>query len=195
MMLMRTGRPEPQPVHLVSAAERSPSSGATDVLMTDMVTGLSESFAALFRREYRHVARTVFLILHDQGAAEEITQDAFAKLLQRWERVSAYERPDAWVRQVAIRMALRRARREVRRPRIEGVQLVAMPRELPDIDVARAIAALSAHQRATVVLFYWDDRPVSEIAMILGSSESTVKQHLHRARHHLRALLDTGHEQ
>jgi RNA polymerase sigma-70 factor (ECF subfamily) len=163
--------------------------------MTDMVTGLSESFAALFRREYRHVARTVFLILHDQGAAEEITQDAFAKLLQRWERVSAYERPDAWVRQVAIRMALRRARREVRRPRIEGVQLVAMPRELPDIDVARAIAALSAHQRATVVLFYWDDRPVSEIAMILGSSESTVKQHLHRARHHLRALLDTGHEQ
>ena len=44
-------------------------------------------------------------------------------------------------------------------------------------------------QRAAVVLFYWEDRPVSEIAQTLEVSDSTVKQHLYRARHRLAELL------
>jgi RNA polymerase sigma-70 factor (ECF subfamily) len=44
-------------------------------------------------------------------------------------------------------------------------------------------------QRAAVVLFYYDDLPVAEIARALVVSQSTVKQHLHRARVRLAALL------
>lgn len=161
-------------------------------MMAGVVMGeLSASFESLFRREYRHVARTVFLILHDHGAAEEVTQDAFGKLLQRWDKISTYQRPDAWVRHVAIRMAIRRARRDLRRPGLEARHDHVAMSDLPDIDLARAVGRLSPHQRVAVVLFYWDDRSISEIAAILGTSESTVKQHLHRARHHLRVLLDT----
>jgi RNA polymerase sigma factor (sigma-70 family) len=167
-------------------------SDANPVMQGEVVTGeLSASFEVLFHREYRHVARTVFLILHDRGRAEEVTQDAFAKLLQRWNTISGYERPDAWVRRVAIRMAIRPARRELHRPAVEARHRSGPLRDLPDLDVARAVGALSPHQRVAVVLFYWDDRSISEIAGILGTSQSTVKQHLHRARHQLRALLET----
>jgi RNA polymerase sigma factor (sigma-70 family) len=146
-------------------------------------------YELLFRREFAAVARTVFLIVHDRGRAEEIAQDAFVKLLQRWATVSSYERPDAWVRRVAIRMAVRQARRELRRPSIEKLSAGAGGERVADLDVAVAVAALAPMQRAAVVLYYWEDRPVAEIAELLGVSDSTVKQHLHRGRAHLASVL------
>ena len=59
----------------------------------------------------------------------------------------------------------------------------------PDVDLANAIATLTPMQRAAVVLFYYDDLPVADIARALVVSQSTVKQHLHRARVRLAALL------
>jgi Sigma-70 region 2 len=55
----------------------------------------------------RQWLRSVFLIVRDRGRAEEITQEAFVKLYTHWRRVARYDRPDAWVRRVAIRMAIR----------------------------------------------------------------------------------------
>ena len=51
------------------------------------------------------------------------------------------------------------------------------------------MAALAPMQRAAVALYYWEDRPVLEIARLLQVSESTVKQHLYRAREHLAVAL------
>ena len=77
-----------------------------------MRTEASAEFDWWFRASYSSVARTVFLVTGDRGRAEEITQDAFAQLLQHWSSVRSYERPDAWVRRVAIRMAVKQAKRE-----------------------------------------------------------------------------------
>jgi RNA polymerase sigma factor (sigma-70 family) len=150
---------------------------------------LRPGFESLFRREFASVARTAHLILRDRERAEEVAQDAFAALLNKWDKVRHYERPDAWVRRVAIRMAIRQARREVRRTGIERSGSNESSDRCPDPDVAAAIAALAPMQRAAVVLYYWDDRPVAEIAVLLDASESTVKQHLHRARQRLARQL------
>ena len=146
-------------------------------------------FAWLFRTEYEAVVRTVYLILHDRERARDITQDAFTELLTRWKKISRYERPDAWVRRVAIRMAIRFLNRERRRPWLERE---LDPSSLPqpaDIDLVRAIRQLPATQRAAVVLFYFEDRPVAEIADILGIQPGAAKVTLHRARKHLAAIL------
>jgi RNA polymerase sigma-70 factor (ECF subfamily) len=140
----------------------------------------------VFRSTYPSVLRTTFLILHDRGRAEEVTQDAFLRLCERWRSVT--ENPEAWVRRVAVRAAIRSAQRTRLR--------TAPPPEdqpwwddLPDVDLARAIAALAPQQRAAVVLHYLDDLPVEEVAHHLGVSTSTVKQHLFRARSRLATLL------
>lgn len=145
----------------------------------------------VFRAGFESVARTVFLIVGSRAVAEEITQEAFLTLLRRWSSVSDYERPEAWARKVAVRMAVRHVGRERSRPWRE---MRAQPRPdlepaPPDPEVARAVAALAPMQRAAVALYYWEDRPVSEIARLLQVSESTVKQHLHRARAHLAVVL------
>jgi RNA polymerase sigma-70 factor (ECF subfamily) len=147
----------------------------------------------LFRLEFPAVLRTVELIVRDHGRAEEITQDAFVKLLIEWRRISRYDRPDAWVRRVAIRLAVRTLRRddlwrrvrETLRPRSEESHEAS---DSP-YDLAAAIRRLSAAQRAAVILHYYDDRSTADIAATLGCSESTARVHLHHARKRLARLL------
>lgn len=146
-------------------------------------------FAWLFRTEYEAVVRTVFLILHDRERARDIAQDAFTELLMRWKKISRYERPDAWVRRVAIRMAIRYVNRERRRPWVERELDPATLPQPADVDLIRAIRQLPATQRAAVILFYFEDRPLAEIGDILNVAPGAAKVTLHRARKRLAALL------
>ena len=139
------------------------------------------SYDWFFRTEYQSVLKTAYLVTHDREAARDVTQEAFIQLLRHWRKVSRYERPDAWVRRVAIRIAVRQSRKLGRQQSAE-VEPVAPPQVQMDPDVVREVRALPGMQRAAVVLFYFEDRPISEIAEILDCSPSTAKVHLHRAR-------------
>jgi DNA-directed RNA polymerase specialized sigma24 family protein len=149
------------------------------------------SFDEVFVAEFAAVERTVFLVVHDRELAKELTQDAFLALLRAWRKVSRYERPGAWVRRVAIRLAVRALRHREFRVRAErsasGPPGPTGPR---DLDVWRAVGALPARQRAAVVLFYFEDRPVEDVADMLGCSPQTARVHLFRARQRLGELLD-----
>ena len=143
----------------------------------------------LFSVEFPAVMRTVYLILHELDRAEDITQDAFVQLLRHWKKVSRYDRPGAWVRRVAIRLAVDGLKRDRLRAMLERS---TEPPTVPgpaDVDLIRAIRQLPPMQRAAVVLIYFEDRPVPEITAILGCSESTARVHLHRARKHLAEIL------
>ncbi len=147
------------------------------------------AYSAFFRAHFARVTRTIYLIVHDDGRAEDLTQEAFLQLLRNWSRVSGYERPDAWVRRIAIRLAVRSLRRD---ELWRSVRELFVPQERPsgrDLDVAQAIGQLPRGQRAAIVLYYYEDQPVAEIASVLGCSESTVRVHLYRGRQRLAHLL------
>ncbi len=148
-----------------------------------------EEFAWFFREEFAAVVRTVFLVVRDRGRAEDVAQEAFVQLLRHWKKVSRYEMPDAWVRRVAIRLAVRNARREWRRRDLEAGAREPATAPGRDLDALRAVSRLPAKQRAAVVLFYFEDRPVVEVADLLDCSVNTAKVHLHRARARLKELL------
>jgi RNA polymerase sigma-70 factor (ECF subfamily) len=146
-------------------------------------------FEWMFRTEYQPVLRTVMLVVRDIGRAEDITQEAFIQLLGHWRKISRYERPDAWVRRVAIRLAVRAARRERLRPLLERGARGPIEEGAADPDVAYAIAKLSPIQRACVVLYYFEDRPMAEVADIAGVSVTAAKVAVHRARRRLAELI------
>ena len=147
-----------------------------------MRTRERQGYDAFFRACYLPVVRTVPLVVHDRALAEDVAQEAFYRLLKHWRTVSTYDLPEAWVRRVAIRIAVREVQRAAARAAKERRELVASDDDLPDPDLVRAVRELSPMQRTVVALYYWEDRPVAEIAELLEVSESTVKQHLHRAR-------------
>ena len=153
-----------------------------------------DEYTELFASTYRQVVRTVWFVVHDQGLAEEIAQDAFTELYRGWSRLRSYDRPELWVRRVAIRRAQRVAARRARRVVLEqaaagGVAPVEDGIRLPDPELVAAVRALPPKQRAIVVLFYLEDRPMDEVAGLVGCSTSTGFVQLHQARKRLATAL------
>jgi RNA polymerase sigma-70 factor (sigma-E family) len=150
-----------------------------------------DEFSLFFAAEYPALVRTVTLVLHDRARAEEIAQDAFVQLLGRWSKVCRYDAPGAWVRRVAIRLAVRDASRERRLAQLRPRSVDEAPAQDSgvDVDLMAAIKSLPPRQRSVIVLFYYEDRPMEDIARILDCSPSTGWVHLHRARKRLGALL------
>jgi RNA polymerase sigma-70 factor (ECF subfamily) len=167
-----------------------------DVIVSERTpTVVVEGFDAFYRREYRSIRALGWALTGDLGAAEEIAQEAFLRAHVRWDKVSAYDEPGAWVRRVAINLAtsvLRRRTRELR----AVMRLQARPRDTWDLPAADhefwvAVRALPRGQAATIALHYYEDLPVSEIAAVLGIAEGTVKAHLHKGRRNLAKRLGT----
>ena len=149
-----------------------------------------DQFEDLFVREYPSIFRSAYLVVGDRDLAREITQEAFTRLLLRWNRVRGYDRPGAWVRLVAVRLARRtRDRRVVEASVLTCSELAVNGPSALRLDVDAAILQLPRAQRAAVVLYYLDDRPIDEVASVLGFRPATARVHLHRARARLAELL------
>lgn len=146
-------------------------------------------FSWFFRSEFPAVMRTASYMLQDRQAAEDVAQEAFIRLYKHWRRVSKYDKPEAWVRQVVIREAIRVLRkRRFTKPLSDIPDLPVFDRA-EDPELLKAIAQLSPQQRAAIVLFYLEDRPAAEVGQIMDCSEATARVHVHRGKKRLAALL------
>jgi RNA polymerase sigma-70 factor (ECF subfamily) len=154
-----------------------------------------DEFERVFRAAYAAVLRTAYLVLQDRGRAEEVTQDAFLRLYERWGSAVTFEHPQAWVRRVAVRDAIRRARRERVVSVVAPVDTPTTGERLPDIDLLRAVSGLPHKQRAAVALHYLEDLPVNEVAELMEVAPATVRQHLFKARSHLAERLGESMEE
>lgn len=145
-----------------------------------------DSFEEFYRREFAGVLALAYVLSGSRSAAEELAQDAFLAAHQRWDRISEYDDPAAWVRRVCANRAVSALRRRVSEAKALarlGARRV-LPDELPpDSDAFwRAVRRLPRRQAQVVALHYLEDRPLGEVAAVLGCAEGTVKAHLYRAR-------------
>jgi len=156
--------------------------------------GDEDSFAWFFTAEYPHVVRLLSVVLRDRAAAEDVAQEAFVRLYRHWAKVSRYEAPEAWVRRVALNCAFSVRRREARRVDREAMvdPFGGSGLRGPDTertDIVRAIRKLPPRDRALIGLYHLEDRPVADVADLLGMRAGAVKVALHRARRRLAVLL------
>ena len=154
------------------------------------------SFDAVFRADHRAVVAIALALTGSRPVAEDVAQEAFLRAHQRWEQIGGYDNPGAWVRRVAINLALSHQRqRGSERRLLERLRPVdggsaggghgVADRTAEVVGADRfwaAVRALPPQQRAAVVLRYVDDLPLAEIAEVLDVAEGTVKAHLHKAR-------------
>lgn len=133
----------------------------------------------------------------DRETARDLAQEAMLRGYQHWERIESFERPGTWVRRVLINLATdHHRRRGVERRRSAHLDEPS-PEVLPDPADERwwaAVRALPDRQRAVVALHYLEDRPIAEVADILGIAEGTVKSSLAKARKKLERSLAAGEE-
>ncbi|WP_331273030.1 SigE family RNA polymerase sigma factor [Motilibacter deserti] len=143
--------------------------------------------------------RVAFLLCGDWHQAEDLTQDTLARVYSVWSRVTRTGGPDAYARQTlvnAYRALLRRPwRRETAVGYLEDDALGQAQDPSLDVsdrsDLLLALRTLGASQRAVVVLRYWEDLPVAEVAELLNVSTGTVKSQAARGLANLREALPT----
>jgi RNA polymerase sigma-70 factor (ECF subfamily) len=159
-----------------------------DILVRRAQAGDQVAFRALVAR---HRDRAYALALRLTGSAadaEEVAQDAFVRA---WRALPAFRREakfGTWLHRIVARLALDRRVQLVARAKRETPDSEAPEPVAPGVGdenermLAALLAELPERARAAVVLYYYEDRSVSEVARILGVPEGTVKTLLSRAR-------------
>ena len=142
-------------------------------------------FADFYRSDAPAVFQTVYLLCRDRSAAEDATQEGFARALERWGRLRGQPWVGGWVTSTALNAARRALRR---RP-----PPAASPATEHDVDstldVWRAVRSLPLRQQQAVVLRYRADLSTEEIAASMGCDAGTVRTHLARAREAIRTRI------
>ncbi len=145
----------------------------------------AESFEEYYRRDYRSLLGLAYVIA-GPSAAEDLVQEALLETHRRWAEIAYYDQPSAWVRRVMLnkhRSRLRRLRTEARGlVRMKSQATVAIAPTERSVEVWTAVRALPRRQAQVVALYYWDGRPLVEIADILEIAPETAKTHLKRGR-------------
>jgi len=130
---------------------------------------------------------TLTLLLGDRGVAEDLTQETLGRVYARWGAVSRMDSPKAWAYRVALNLVRSRWRRLAaeRRARARIASRGHVDHHEPDLAealaVRAAVAALPSRQRTALVLRYWSDLGVDEVAALMGCSPGTVKSSTSRA--------------
>jgi RNA polymerase sigma-70 factor (ECF subfamily) len=147
-------------------------------------------FEELYRSEFQTVFRAVWALCGDRSVAEDATQEAFARALERWRRLRDRSWTGAWVTTTAMNAARRALRR---RP---AASVPVRDPEDPDtsLDLWHGIRDLPVRQQEAVVLYYVLDLPVVDVAVAMGCEEGTVKAHLAKARAALRVALEEARD-
>ena len=141
----------------------------------------------LFNKHVRSLVRMVRLFVDDRNAAEDMVQEAFLRLLDALPRIRQPERAAAYLRSIVLNLARDHNRRGLvslrhRLPADESAASIVDKIVLREDQqqVIDALGSLPRRQRDCLVLKYYTELPVTEIAETLGLSENTVKTHLRR---------------
>jgi RNA polymerase sigma-70 factor (ECF subfamily) len=145
--------------------------------------------------EYPRLVGAMALYMGDRELAIEIAQEALTRAVARWPQVERMAVPGAWAYRVAINLAnstYRRRRLETLAHQrvVASVEVAGPGLDVSDaIAVRDAVAGLPKRQRAAIVLRYYADLPVREVASLLRVKEGTVKALTHQGIENLRGVL------
>ena len=182
------------------------SSMTNKQLVRQIAAGNETAFNALYHATYRMVYLQAQKLLHDQDAAETVTQDVFVTV---YRNIGKLENPEAlrsWIGGVAVRLALKQRQKLAasRETDIESEQIMdilddAAQAPTPESAlceaengriIAELVDQLPEQQRATVLLYYYDACAIRQIAEIMQCSEGTVKSRLNYARKAMQQLIE-----
>ncbi len=171
---------------------KDPASAVSERDAPAVTAASPASFEAFFEAEHARLLRALYLVAGNAQEAEELMQDAFLAVWERWDRVRSMDDPSGYLFRTALnrfRSRLRRATRSARR----AVGAAERGDEFAAADerdaLARALAALPERQRAAIVLTEVLGYGSNEAGRILGVKDTTVRSLASQARSALRAHL------
>ena len=163
--------------------------GADDMRgSADLPVSPRAAVTSLFHAHYRRLVGLAGLMVDDRETAEEVVQDAFEQLYRRWGSLRDSRAAVGYLERSVVNGARSRVRRRYTErsfvypdagstPSAETAGVDSSQRD----DLVAAVRELPKRQREVIVLRYFLDLSEDQIALWLGVSTGSVKQHAHRA--------------
>jgi len=155
-----------------------------------------DAFARLIDEGLDRSFRMARLLLRNDADAEDAVQDAAVSAWKHWRELRERDRFDAWFGRILLNRCRDRLRTAGRTqdldltPGLRSSETDAVARLERRLDIGRAFESLNPEQRIAVVLRYWADLTVDQIAERVQAPAGTVKSRLHHALERLRASLE-----
>jgi RNA polymerase sigma-70 factor (ECF subfamily) len=153
----------------------------------------SQSFESFYDGESRLLFRRLWLVTGNRAEAEELMQDAFVRVWERWDRVSRMDDPVGYLYRTAMNLFRKRYRRAVLAVR-RSAGLAPSQDDFADADdrhtVKRLLATLPPRQRAALVLTEMLGFTPKEAGDALGVKASTVRSLSHQGRESFRRVME-----
>ncbi len=151
------------------------------------------SFESFYDAESQMLFRRLWLVTGNRAEAEEIMQDAFLKVWERWEQVSSMDDPVGYLYRTAMNLFRKRYRRAVLAIR-RSIGLAPSRDDFADADardtVQRVLSTLPPRQRAALVLTEMLGFSPREAGRALGVQASTVRSLSHQGRESFRRAME-----
>jgi RNA polymerase sigma-70 factor (ECF subfamily) len=150
------------------------------------------NFDAFYSGSVRRVIGQLYAMTGSRAEAEDCVQEAYARAWQRWDAVSGYGDPEAWVRTVAYRISVstwRKAANMRVAHRRHGAPDDPLGTSPDYVAIIAALRKIPTRQRQAIVLYHLVGLSVEEIARETGAPAGTVKARLSRGRQALAPYL------
>ncbi len=167
--------------------------GQMESIVTGEATERPVAFEGFFEAERSRLLRALYLLAGNRGEAEEVLQESFIAVWERWDRVAAMEDPTGYLYRTALnryRSRLRRAGRAARRAigQAHGRDGFAVAEDR--VEIARALPRLSPRRREAIVLTELLGYGSAEAGRVMGVADATVRRLAQDARAELRTTLE-----
>jgi RNA polymerase sigma factor (sigma-70 family) len=158
------------------------------VLQTPAVTADRAAFSVFFAERYARLGRACLLLTGDAAEGEDLAQEAMARVLERWDRVSVMEDPEGYLYRTALNLHRNAVKRLMMATRRQAFLEPHADEEFTErrLDLLRAIRSLPRTQREALILVEWLGYTADEAGQLLGIEAASVRGRLHRARESLR---------
>lgn len=156
--------------------------------------GEPEVLAQLLEQYGREIQGVAYLILRNRADAEDVLMDTLITALDRGSGLRDPSAMRKWLLKIATNHALGHRRRFGRVTWLEIAPDLAGPTidQAERVALVEGLAALPIRTRTAVVLHYYADLPVADVAAVMRTSENTVKSQLRTGLARLRELLDAS---
>lgn len=159
-------------------------------------TPVNNDLDSLFVTYGDMIYRLALVRTRSAADAEDVVQEVFLRCLKNNPRFESAEHQKAWLLKVTVNCSKTLLGSAFRRHAVSedaAGELTSENRE-SDPDVYDAVLKLPEKYRTAIHLFYYEDYSVKEIALLMRTTESTVKSWLHRARGMLKESLGGDYE-
>ena len=165
------------------------------VLVERFLTGDETAFEALYAKSHEKVYAIARGILLDGDEAHDAVQEVFTLVYRHLGRFDKRSRFSTWLFRVAVNRSIQEARKFRHRAKTvelnEAISNVSEETtDTSDPRVQAALAKLAPNDRALLVLFYWDDLSLQDIAASIGCGVNAAKTRLYRARERFRVIYE-----